>query len=178
MEDHFTLFDVLIVLLLVGVVLTGCGGSATGASGKSGSIDACQLITKADAEAALGETVKAPENPITGEGIAVVTSCKYTVAAAPSVNNVSLIVRRLDTAAASRKDFEQLKQDTVTKLNVTPEDVAGIGDGAIWIGGIYNQLSVLHGKVQLLISVMGPQGATPDAAAKTLAAKALSRLPQ
>jgi hypothetical protein len=176
MEDHFTLFDVLIVLLLVGLVLAGCGGSATGASGQSGPIDACQLITKADAEAALGEAVKAPENPITGEGLAAVTSCKYTVASAPSVNNVSLIVRRLDSADAAKADFDQLKKDMEPKLNVTPNDVPGLGDAAFWSGGAVNQLAVLKGKVQLLIYVRGPQGISPEATAQALATKALGRL--
>jgi hypothetical protein len=163
-----------LVLFLAGAVLSGCGGSSAGA-GKA--IDACKLLTQADAEAVLGGPVKAPENPVSGEGLAVVTSCKYRVAAAPSVNNVSVIVRRLDSADAARQDFEQLKKDMEPKLNVTPTDVTSVGDAAFWSGGSVNQLAVLKDKVQLLIYVNGPQSGAPDTAAKTLAANALGRLP-
>ena len=163
-----------VVSLLIGAMLSGCGGSSAGAGS---AIDACKLLTQPDAEAVLGGTVKAPENPVSGEGLAVVTSCKYRVAAAPSVNNVSIIVRRLDSADAAKQDFEQLKKDMQPKLNVPPTEVAGVGDAAFWSGGSVNQLAVLKGKVQLLIYVNGPQSGEPDAAAKTLATKALGRLP-
>lgn len=179
MASRYTLFDFLCVVLLAGVILAGCGGSApgpTGGTGQSGSIDACKLITQADAEAVLGGVVKAPEVPMSGEGVAVVTSCKYTVAAAPSVDNVTLIVRRLDGTDAAKNDFDQMKKDTATQLGVTPEDVSGIGDSAFWAGGAVNELAVLKGKAELLILVKGP--AAVQDAARGLADKALSRLPK
>jgi hypothetical protein len=141
MKSRFRIASVVVVSVLLATVLASCGGSAgskTGGGGLSGAVDACQLITQADAEAVLGGTVRAPEHPVEGEGAAVVTSCKYIVAAEPSMNNVALIVRKLDTVEAARQDFEQSKKDTVSRLNTTPEEVAGLGDSSYWIGGAYN----------------------------------------
>jgi hypothetical protein len=170
-KNDFKVFDLVLVAVLAVAVLAGCGGSG----GKASTVDACGLITAADAQAVLGGPVKAPENPVSGEGNAVVTSCKYRAEAA-DLNNITLIVRRLDTPASGKQDFDQFKKDTEPKLNVTPVDVSGIGDAAFWIGGSLNQLAVLKGRDQLLISVNNPQGATEQEASQTLAAKALSRL--
>ena len=172
METRTNLFGFVLVLLLIGALLSGCGAASTAGS----AIDACKLITQADAEAVLGGPVKASENPVSGEGIAAVTSCKYIVAAAPSVNNVTLIVRRLDSADAAKQDFEQLKKDMEPKLNVTPSDVTGVADAAFWSGGSVNQLAVLKGKVELLFYVYG--ASTPQDAAQGLAQKTLGRLTQ
>jgi len=177
MEDRFTLFDVVMMLLVIGAILAGCGSPGGHSTSGAGAIDACKLITAADAEATLGGAVKPPESPVSGEGLAVVTSCKYAIAAAPSVNNVTLIVRKLDTVSTAQQDFDQMKKDMVTQLNVTPRYVDGLGDAAFWSGGAVNQLAVLKGKVQLLVMVSGAQGAAPDVAAEALADKALSRLP-
>jgi hypothetical protein len=169
-------WPVIIALLLLGAALAACNGSG-GTAGKSAVTDACQVLTQADAQAALGGPVKAPEKPISGEGIAVVTSCKYSTAAGTGVDNVTLIMRRLDTPAATQQDFDQMKRDMVSKVSVTPEDIANLGDGAFWADGAINQLAVRKGQVQLLILVHGPAGTDPQAAAKTLALKALNRLP-
>lgn len=171
MKEDFKLFDVVLVALLALAVLAGCGGSGS----KASAVDACGLITPADAQELLGGPVKAPENPISGEGTAIVTSCKYRAESA-DLNNVTLIVRRLDTQDAAKQDFDQFKKDTESKLSVTPDEVSGIGDAAFWIGGALNQLAVLKGRDQLLISVNNPQAASQLEASRALAGKALARL--
>lgn len=170
MEERFRMPAVVLVLLLAAFALGGCGGA-----GKPSAIDSCALITAADAQAVLGGPVKAPEKPVEGEGVAVVTSCAYR-SEASGLNHVTLIARRLDTSSSARSDFDQLKRDMEPQLNVTPSDVAGLGDGAFWAGGSVNQLAVLKGNAELLIMVNGSQGATPEAAARSLAEKALGRL--
>ena len=111
---------------------------------------------------------------VSGQGVGVVTSCVYQAVGDPTTRAI-LIVRQLDGAETAGTFFEQTRQEAIEQLGVTPEEVSGLGDGAYWIGDLYNQLTVRQGSVHLLFSVDGQT--VPNEAVKQLVKQALARLP-
>lgn len=99
----------LLSLFIMLIVLSACGAPATStveadqpqvpatevgsdsAPIEKTGLDACALLTKADAEAILGQPVMEPEHPIQGGATFNVSSCKYRVQA-DALDNVTLIV--------------------------------------------------------------------------------------
>ena len=135
---------------------------------------ACATFPQAEVEALAGETVQPAEPLVSGVGIGVVTSCAYQVAGDPA-RLATLIVRQLDNVKFSEQFFEQTKQSETEQLQVTSEDVPGLGDSAYWIGDLYNQLNVRQGNVHLLFSIDGQT--SPNNPLKQFVQGALDRLP-
>ena len=138
------------------------GGS--GAGGAAAPLDACALVTRAEAEALLGVAVSEPQ-PQTVPGLA--RTCSYLASGARDSRSVFVWASPQKSADAARKFFDNAKRDTPT-LGTTARDQAGLGDGAFWIHG---QLWVLKGKVVLEF--------TTDNEANTLklAGQVLKRVP-
>ncbi|MGB8644337.1 MAG: hypothetical protein WCF84_03820 [Anaerolineae bacterium] len=143
--------------------------SSTGAK-----VDACKLLSQTDAETILGEPAAAPESPISGQANFVVTSCEYKAKSSPA-NHVTLIVIQADDALSAKDSFELAQKQAVTQLNVTPQNVSGLGDAAFWQGGIYNNLLVLKGNFQITFTISGET--TPEGKVKTLAQQVLAKMP-
>jgi hypothetical protein len=162
----------LLVLVLV-ALLAACGSSAkaqtakgggSGASGSGKPIDACALVTKAEAEALLGVPVNEPK-PDTIQG--VVTTCTYLASAPRDSRSVFVWVNPRQTADGARTVLENTKKDAPT-LGATAREQAGLGDSAFWIN---NQLWVRQGKVVLGL------WADTEANTQQLAGQVLKRLP-
>ncbi len=169
------------VLLFV----AGCGGSGktvapqgdAGGAKKTakGLVDPCALLTKAEAEAALGEQVKEPEftdtkNPL-GQKL-----CLYSPVSEKAKRFIQLSVVQNEGMGKSLRDqgynVEQLYEET--KNNLTDaKPVSGIGDGAFW--GT-NGLHVLKGNFYLNISVGNTSIPQNLELAKGLAEKVVPRL--
>ena len=141
---------------------TGAGASTVGAAGTP--IDACALVTKAEAEALLGVPVGEPQ-PKTVQGLA--TTCSYLASGARDSRSVFVWASPQKSADGARKVFDNAKRDAPT-LGTTARDQAGLGDGAFWI---HDQLWVLKGKVVLEFT------ADTEANAQQLAGQVLKRLP-
>lgn len=135
-------------------------------------VDACALVTKAEAEQLLGKPVRDPDHPLEGTATYAVTSCTYR--ATEGMERVSIVAIAASDAASARSAFDLEKNQAVTQMNVTPVDVAGLGDAAFWEGGIYNKLRVLSGRVGLSIGITGQT--TPDGKLRTAAETAIKRL--
>jgi hypothetical protein len=125
----------------------------------AGGVKPCELITKDDAAAILGEPVK---NPRTGrvQGMATGVKCDYYTAAPMSkrggVGLVQLIVftkaTMKDGAFSSPQDYFARLQKAGKKAGSSVEDIAGLGDKAYWnprgnvlhimAGGMYLQFRV------------------------------------
>jgi hypothetical protein len=151
---------------------------SAGAAGK----DACSLLTAADAEAALGEVVAAPQAQVIspgGDGLAAVSSCRFKPVHSAIGKSVSLMARFSPTpnpadADSVRSSLERMGQ---------PKEIRGVGDKALWVfhktGPITSgQLNVFSkGTIYLIFTV---DGLADDSAAlektKALAQKVLSRL--
>jgi hypothetical protein len=130
----------------------------------SGGLDACTLVTKAEAEGVLGKPVGEPLR----EEYPSFYSCKYEAA---DRDNVTVSVLEFPDAQQAA-DAYQMEID----INSYPE-VSGIGDRALrpWP---FMDISVLSSKYDLSIDVVNGSDEMPQfEAARGLAQKALGRLP-
>jgi TPR repeat protein len=163
---------------LLTLSLTAFGSSACYAQGKQ----ACELVTKADAESVLGVTLEQPrpyapfrsllDKDFTkgrmGDG------CEFTNVAPgkprpPKVIEVGIEVRY--SPAPNNAAVEQLRKEIDERTYEHPVDVPGLGDAAFWIGPA-NNLSLFvftGGKMTLMI---GPSQVDLEQV-KALALKAL-----
>lgn len=162
-----------LLVLVLAALLAACGSSAkaqtakgggSGAGGGADPIDACALVTKAEAEALLGVPVGEPY-PKTVPGVA--TTCNYLASGDRDSRNVFVWASPQKSADAARKFFDNAKRDAPS-LGTTAREQAGLGDGAFWING---QLWVLKGKVVLAFT------ADTEAHTQQLAGQVLKRLP-
>ena len=180
----------LIGLALVAGLVAACGGStATGApqaggspagvptgaatteapaganpTGAAGALDACSLITAAEAAAALGQPVAAGVVPEPGA-----SSCIF-VDSAQAANAVDIEITRV-------ADFKP-DQKSIPGLAITP--VSGVGDAAYYVnlGGGYETLNVRKGQTTFSVAVMlkGATDSQLEAAEKTLGVAAAGRI--
>lgn len=143
---------------------------------------ACELVSKADAEAILGVTLQAPKpskpfrsllDPDFTSGTPE-QGCEFTnsVPNQPKVVNVRLEVRYSSTPNAHAVDEARKQVDARTYDH--PADLAGLGDAAFWIGRPNNVTVFVFvgGTTRLMI---GPSEIGLEQA-KALAAKALASL--
>lgn len=140
------------ILSLLLFSLTSCSGTPQESAKPK---DACQILTRADAEAALGEKVKEPNsrNFGGGEGIATVSNCMYLTANAESFKTLSLLIRsgsasekaegRIDAHIADLK--KQFGQDYVL------EPLSDIANGAVWDPKLL-QLTFFKGRDMVILS--------------------------
>jgi hypothetical protein len=125
------------------------------------SVDACALVTQAEAESALGAPVGEPEIGNTPP----IFSCSYETA---EFNVVSVIVAVYDSAEDAEDAF-QLAID----INDYPE-IEGLGERA-YNGQPVLDVTVLTGSYELSVDVVGPDNDLQ--LAQDLARTALDRLP-
>jgi len=176
-----------LLMFCVLLFVAGCGdsGKAVAPQGDAGGaketetakglIDPCTLLTKAEAEAALGEQVKEPEftdtkNPL-GQKL-----CLYSPVSENTGRFIQIGLVQNEGMGKNLRDqgynVEQLY--TETKKNLTDaKPVSGIGDEAFW--GT-NGLHILKGNVYLNISVGNSSKPENLELAKGLAEKVVSRL--
>ncbi len=166
---------------VLALILAACGGNSAGnppsggsipsttpaqkpaekAKSSSGEIDACSLVTKAEAEQALGVAVGQPERPPEAS-----FSCRWTGQKGQGVA-VLVVLVRTGTPSDMKIGFEVMKEEIEEFAEL--ETVAGLGDQAYLLG---DQVHVLRGGTYLVVN----GDASPEAL-KSLAQKALSRLP-
>jgi hypothetical protein len=169
----------ILVLAAVGALsaLAACGGKesappptpAPSATGRSlpmalpsiaVSLDACQLLTRQEVEAALGTPVGDPPQ-------ATGTACRWAARSGPDAAMVTVIVH--ESPAQARKAFQKAVEVNGYKT------VSGLGDGA-YSSPMYD-LTVLSGKYELAVDVsLLADEAGP--VARKLAAQAGKRLPR
>ena len=182
-----TLSSALLLAVCATLILAACGGddgdkpsasasvspsqSASTASpistpaGTGGGDLPCILITKQEAEQALGEPLGEPQSG----ALAGTISCGFQ----PSPDRGVLISI---TKGASKADFEANVKQGAELLHAQAQPVPGVGDEAFWLEPY---LIVLKSDVFFRISVWSPQISAPDQLerAKGLALKAAARIP-
>ena len=174
----------LTILLLASVALAGCGGAKTeetkgntaqpsstdSSKPSSGNLDACALLTKADAESLLGGSVKEPTTTRNENGGTVVSQCHYSNEAGDK--QVGLLARQAPTSAEAKQIFGTARSASKGLSGTDPQTVSGLGDDAYWTDGNLNQLNVLKDEVWLIITTRQGKGdrlaASKDAANKIL----------
>lgn len=137
--------------------------AATG--GAPGDADPCTLVTRAEAEAALGGVVQGPER---ASGFGQFSQCQYLASGERLVDVRSLTVQVHPVDFASkRKAFVDSGEPI--------EAVSGIGEAAFWVPG-HGFLYVQKGGLTLGLAVQR-QAIDALSASKELAAKVLARAP-
>ncbi len=181
---------VLIVGLLLGVLLlmTACSNPGTSGSGKSntsqveekkdassGLIDPRNLLTRAEAEALMGEALKEAEYNDTKNALGQkIVMYSPTSDKAVRFLQLSLVQNEAMSANLRGSGYNVSKLYQETKKNLPgAQAISGIGDEAFW--GT-NGLHILKGNVYLNISVGNSSKAENLELAKQAAAKALARL--
>jgi len=145
-----------------GTPAAGATKTATAAAQASGDIDPCALVTKAEVEAIVGESLGEPLVMNTE----LLVSCLYSTS---QLEGVSVDVLTYEDEDQAKSGFE-----LALDINDYPE-VEGIGDRAYDSRPI-GDITVLKGKYELSIDVSA-SGQDEFEVAKELAAKAVDRLP-
>jgi hypothetical protein len=148
---------------------TAAPNAPTGRGGTSGNLDACALVTRDEAAAALGKSggnmQASSSSQITGASGSTV--CQFIAQDGGSVAQLSVIATKTPDASASKLAFTAAKNGF---KDAHPEDVSGVGDEAYWLPAT-KQLHVRSGRTYLILS-----GDAPIDAMKQLARSAVSRL--
>ena len=147
---------------LVGFLLIA--GSAADAAAQGTTPNACGLVTRDEASAAVGAPVTEgkpnPGGSMAGAGIDV-TGCTYTGGS----RDLSVSLWRFSPAA--KQSLEVYRG-----LCKKKEQVTGLGDVACWYNANHNELQVLKGPALVIVQL---RGRSPDALT-TVAKQALTRL--
>ncbi len=173
------------LLLLAGLLMAGvaaCGDDEEKTSSVGGVLNPCLLVSQEEAAKAMGGPVKAGQlkgaaNPL-GQSICFYdgqadTSLRFVQISLVATQNMNANLRESGYNAA--KLFKDSK-----KLLGKPKKISGLGEDAFWGGSGLKAGAGLHvlGKdAYLNITVASGDGKRDLEAAKTLAEKALERLP-
>jgi hypothetical protein len=135
------------------------------AAGAGAAPDACALVTKAEAEAALAGSAQGPERD---SGFGQFSQCQYLASGEriADVRSVTVQVHPIDFAS-KRKAFVDSGEAI--------EPVSGVGEAAFWVPG-HRFLYVQKGNLTLGLAVHR-QNLDMLNASKDLAAKMMGRLP-
>jgi len=158
--------------------IAGCGGSSPGSSTSKTApkVDACRLFTEEDAAAVAGETLASMNSTFDQAKGRNPLECIYNSGSIDQPRILSLLVREHGSAGAA-KDFQESSRSTLESISGgQARDVPGLGNGALWVGGRIQQLHVLAGSRQLVITVQSPDGADQLPRARQIATRALERL--
>jgi len=141
------------------------GNRQEGKGGAQTAGDACLLLTKEDAVAALGGPVGTP-NALTNRPAgpdATVSSCDY---AGSGYHSIHFNIRRLPASAVQMYKARCAQQGK--------EGLAGLGDLACWYNAEHEELHALKGSAFISIQLRG--SSTPTEAIKAAMKKALERV--
>ena len=127
--------------------------------------DACSLLTKEDAAAALGEAATGPKatGPITDGTGATVSGCEYT---GSGINRIQLNLTRVP--ASNVPMYKQMCAKAST------DGLAGLGDVACWYNDKHEELHVIKGNA--FVSIELRRSGNPTEPIKALMKKAVAKL--
>jgi hypothetical protein len=139
-------------------------------------VDACTLFTEEDVRAIAGESVAAMASTLDEAQGRDPGQCIYNSGNLEQPRILSLLIRQHPSLESAKRVQEASRSTFETMTGGKVQDVPGLGDGALWVGGRLQQLHVLRGAVQLVITVQSPDGTDQLKPAREIAEKALARL--
>jgi hypothetical protein len=155
--------------------LAGCGGVDFNPLVPL-NVDACQLFTEEDAQAIAGETLAAMSSTMDEAKGRNPLECIYNSGSLDQPRILSLLIRPHRSASAAR-DFLESSRSALSSMSAGKvQDVRGLGDAALWVGGRIQQLHVATGNLQLIITVQSPDGTDQLDRARQIATRVLERL--
>ncbi len=130
-------FIVTLITLSSGFLLVAARAPAPG--------DACSLLTKEDAAAALGEAATGPKatGPMSGGTGSTVSACEYT---GSGIHSIQLNLTRLPVS--SLPIYKGIICDKKSK-----DGLAGLGDLACWYNDKHEELHVIKGSAFLSVEL-------------------------
>lgn len=162
--------------LIAALSMAGCGGPSASKTAAPSKVDACRLFTEEDAAAVAGETLASMNSTFDQAKGRNPLECIYNSGSIDQPRILSLLIRQHGSAEAA-KDLQESSRSTLESISGgQARDVSGLGDGALWVGGRIQQLHVLAGSRQLVITVQSPDGADQLPRARQIATRALERL--
>lgn len=167
-------------LLLAATLAIGCGGSETEtakAEGEPPPLDACTLFTYEDAQAVAGETLAAMSSTLDDARGRDPGQCIYNSGTLEQPRILSLLIRQHRNAERAKRFQESSRSSLRAMSGAEVRDVPGLGDAAIWVGGRIQQLHMVKGDRQFVITVQSPDGTDQLSQARQVAEKVLGKLP-
>ena len=147
-------------LVVVTTLITSVAAAQTPASG-----EACSLLSKEDAAAALGEAATGPKSvgPIKDGTGATVTGCEYS---GSGIHSIKLNVTRMPASSVPMYKMMCAKAKS--------DGLAGMGDVACWYNDKHAELHVIKGTA--FVSVELRRNGDPTEPITTVMKKALAKL--
>jgi hypothetical protein len=166
--------------LLVAIAL-GCGSpdgtDKADVSATPPQLDACALFTYDDARAIAGESLAGMASTLDEARGRDPGQCIYNSGTLEQPRILSLLIRQHRSLESAQRILKRSRSSFSTMSGGKVQDVPGLGDGALWVGGRIQQLHVLRGATQLVITVQSPDGTTDQLEpAREIAEKVLARM--
>jgi hypothetical protein len=163
---------------LLTTLIAGCGRSpdSGAAAGPALKVDACQLFTDKDAQAIAGDTLASMSSTLDEAQGRNPLECIYNSGTLDQPRILSLLIRPHRGASGGKDFLESSRSSLISMSGGKVQDVPGLGDGALWVGGRLQQLHVATGSLQLIITVQSPDGSDQLPRARQIATLALERL--
>jgi hypothetical protein len=165
-------------LLLAATLAAGCGGSGseTAQEAKEAPLDACTLFTYEDAQAVAGETIAVMSSTLDDARGRDPGQCIYNSGSLDQPRIISLLIRQHRTPERAKRFQESSRSSLRSMAGVEVRDISDLGDGALWVGGRIQQLHMLKGDRQFVITVQSPDGTDQLIRAREVAGKVLGKL--
>ncbi|HSK77250.1 MAG TPA: hypothetical protein VLQ45_12410 [Thermoanaerobaculia bacterium] len=139
-------------------------------------IDACTLFTWEDAQAIANEAVGAMSSTLDDARGRDPGQCVYNAGTLDQPRILSLLLRQFPSAASAQRVLASSRSTFDSMSGGKVQEVPGLGDGALWVGGRIQQLHVVRGSTQLVITAQSPDGTDQLAVARQIADRAIARL--
>lgn len=164
--------------LLAFALAAGCGTSPESetVANPAAQIDACTLFTWEDAKAVAKESVAGMSSTLDDARGRDPGQCVYNSGTLDQPRILSLLLRHFPNPASAKRVLTSSRSTFANMSGGEVQEVPGLGDGALWVGGRIQQLHVVRGSTQLVITVQSPDGTDQLGAARQIADKALARL--
>ena len=173
-----------LLALAAGLLLAACGRQAgTGGAGAPATppataraaapIDACDLLAPEDIRRVSSEVSGSLSSTLDDAVGRDPSQCVFTLGSSLPPRVISVQVRQAESAERAAA-LHHAAETGLGSLAGGTRAEPGLGDAAFWVGGQLDQLHVLAGNRQLILTVQIDKD--PEGAARALAAKALARL--
>lgn len=167
-------------LLLAATLAAACGGSESETAkteAQAPPLDACTLFTYEDAETVAGETLAAMSSTLDDARGRDPGQCIYNSGTLDQPRILSLLIRQHRNADRAKRFQDSSRSSLRAMSGADVQDVPGLGDGALWVGGRIQQLHIVKGDRQFVITVQSPDGTDQLPQARRIAEKVLGKLP-
>jgi hypothetical protein len=163
-------------LLAAALLGGGCGSQTDSKPGEpTAKVDACQLFTYEDAQTVAGETLASMSSTLDEAVGRSPLQCIYNSGSLDQPRILSLLIREHRNPDAAKRLQESSRSSLSSMSGGKVQDVPGLGEGAVWVGGRIQQLHVLSGSRQFIITVQSPDGTDQLALARDIANRVLAK---